>query len=126
MYCARFALILTLTLGCSQARDWQVGKIADLQTHQQPKTGKLLNSVTVRESEVRIIGTDYEYVAYDATRAQKGLLTRRLANRGHGCRFIVNDQVKYAQEKNILYVLDTDGKECKLDILRQERLVTKQ
>jgi len=108
-------------LGASKGRNWQTGKIADLQADQQPKTGKLLNSVTVKESVVRIIGTDYEYLAYDGTSAQTGLLTRSLANRKHGCRFIVNDEVKYAQEKSKMYVRDADGKECKLDILRQER-----
>jgi hypothetical protein len=38
---------------------------------------------------------------------------------------MVNDKIKYAQEKRKLYVMDADGKECKLDILRQERLAVK-
>jgi len=121
----RIALALLILsaagFGASKGRNWETGKVADLQADQQPKTGKLLNSVTVRESVVRIIGTDYEYLAYDSTSAQTGLLTRSLANRKHGCRFIVNDDVQYAQEKSKLYVRDADGKECKLDILRQER-----
>jgi hypothetical protein len=51
-------------------------------------------------------------------------LTRALANRKHGCRYIVGNAIQYAQEKNILYVRDTDGKEGELDIVRQERLQT--
>ena len=50
------------------------------------------------------------------------MLTNAIANRKHGCRFIIGDQAKYAQEKNYLYVLDADGKECTLDITRQERV----
>jgi hypothetical protein len=96
--------VLALTLAAAVAKDhaWQIGKIADLQADQQPTTGKLLNQVTVRESEVRIVGKDYEYLAYDGTSAETGLLTRSLANRKHGCRFIVNDDIKYAQEKTKL------------------------
>jgi hypothetical protein len=108
--------------GATKDRKWETGKVADLQADQQPTTGPLLNSVTVKESAVRIVGADYEYIAYDSTSAQTGLLTRTLANRKHGCRFIVNDEVRYAHEKSKLYVRDADGKECKLDILRQERL----
>jgi hypothetical protein len=44
-----------------------------------------------------------------------------IANRRHGCRFIVGDNVKYSQEKGDLWVLDADGKEFKVPILRQER-----
>jgi hypothetical protein len=117
-----FTLFALACIVFAKDRDWQTGKIADLQANQQPATGKPLNRVIVREAEVRIIGKDYEYLAYDGTSAQTGLLTRTLANRKHGCRFIVNDDVRYAQEKSKIYVLDADGKECKLDILRQERL----
>ena len=114
--------LLSLTAAAGKDRDWQTGKVADLQADQQPTTGKPLNQVTVREAQVRIVGKEFEYLAYDSTSAQTGLLTRTIANRKHGCRFIVNDEVKYVQEKSKLYVRDADGKECKLDILRQERL----
>jgi hypothetical protein len=117
--------VLALTLAAAVAKDhaWQIGKIADLQADQQPTTGKVLNRVTVKESEVRITGKEYEYLVYDSTSPETGLASRAVANRKHGCRFIVNDDVKYVQTKNKLYVIDADGKECKLDILRQERLV---
>ena len=119
-----FLAIALLSIGwAAKDRNWQIGKIADLQADQQPSPGKgVLNRSVNRESEVRIVGEIYEYIAYDSTTADAGLLGRTLANRKHGCRFIVNDEVKYSQEKKTLYVLDADGKECKLDILRQERL----
>lgn len=68
------------------------------------------------------MGADYVYTVQDSTRRGGGLLTTALANRKHGCRFIVGDEIKYAQEKRKLCVLDADGKECGLDIVRQERL----
>jgi hypothetical protein len=116
------ALIVCLN-AASKDRQWQIGRIVDLQADQQPTTGKVLNRVTVKESEVRITGKEYEYLVYDSTSPETGLASRAVANRKHGCRFIVNDDVKYVQTKNKLYVIDADGKECKLDILRQERLV---
>jgi len=121
-------LLLTLccvSISIAKDHEWQIGKVADLQADRQPTTGKPLNHVTVKEAQVRIVGKDYEYLAYDGTSAQSGLLTRGIANRKHGCRFIVNDDVKYAQEKSALYVIDADGKECKLDVLRQERIPAK-
>ncbi len=50
------------------------------------------------------------------------ITSHAIAKRKHGCRFIVGDEVKFWQEKAVLHVVDADGKECKLDILRQERL----
>jgi hypothetical protein len=41
-------------------------------------------------------------------------------NRHHGCRFIVGEDIKYAQEKGYLWVLDPDGRECKIPIMRQQ------
>jgi hypothetical protein len=45
-----------------------------------------------------------------------------LANRKHGCRFVIGEDIKYAQEKGYLWVLDPDGKECKIPIIRQQVL----
>jgi hypothetical protein len=121
----RFLLLTLLVLAAVAAgkdRDWQNGRIADADADRQPATGPVLNRAEVQETKVRIVGKDYDYIAYDATSAQAGLLSRAIANRKHGCRFIVNDEVKFAQEKDKLYVRDADGKECRLDILRQERI----
>ncbi len=51
-----------------------------------------------------------------------GMISRAIANRKHGCRMVVGDPIQYAQEKDKLFILDPDGKECKLDIIRQERV----
>lgn len=44
----------------------------------------------------------------------------RTANTAAG--FIVGDDIKYWQEKAVLHIVDVDGKQCKVDVLRQERL----
>ncbi len=80
----------------------------------------------VQDTELMIAGKDYAYVIHDPVAKPvglptRGIVTRAIENRGHGCRFVVGDEVKYYQEKAKLHVLDADGKECKLDILRQER-----
>ncbi len=79
-----------------------------------------------QDNQVVIEGQDYVYVLDDLTLKPvglptRGLVTRAIANHKHGCRFVVGDEVKYEQEKGKLTLLDADGKECKLDILRQER-----
>jgi predicted nucleic acid-binding Zn finger protein len=116
------ALISVACFAASEGRQWQIGKVLDAQGSRSPRTGPPLNSVTIKSTQLRIVGKDYDYLIDDTTSAQSGLLTRSIANRKHGCRFVVGDEVKYAQEKDKMYVVDTDGKECKLDILRQERV----
>jgi hypothetical protein len=116
--CLTFSL---LTFAATKDRDWKIGKVADatiisreyeLRASRAPEIGNLI-----------VVGVDYLYTVQDSRRHDLPL-TSVMANREHGCRFIVGDEVKYAQEnrdKRHLYVLDADGKECKLDIVRQER-----
>ena len=84
----------------------------------------------VRTSLVLIVGERYVYYVEDSTtrggptEGSYGAgyqLGRMMRNRKHGCRFVVGEDVKYAQEKGTLYVVDADGKECSLGILRQEK-----
>lgn len=79
----------------------------------------------VTDNDIIIVGQDYVYNVEDsaATGGKAAIgIGHAIANRRHGCRFVVGEDVKYFQEKNKLYVLDTDGKECKTEILRQERI----
>ena len=78
--------------------------------------------MTVRDTELLIVGTDYAYVIEDPYATSGPLLRRAITNRKHGCRFIIGEDIKYVQEKGKLVVLDPDGKECKLDIVKQERV----
>ena len=80
-----------------------------------------IQHVTVQSNELLILGIDYLYVIRDERRKGGPILATALHNRHHGCRFIVGEDVKYAQEKGDLYVIDADGKECKTPILRQQK-----
>jgi len=79
----------------------------------------------IRDNQLVILGNEFAYVVED-TRVSGGTVlgaaVQAIKNRKHGCRFIVGDDVKFWQDKAILHVIDADGKECKVDILRQERL----
>ncbi len=146
-----FGMVISVLLFAAQKeRDWKTGKVADSAASSREYTtgasttatttgtvspdygsGSTVNATTTATTRVRhvevdtnsllIVGADYIYTVQDSTRHGGGLLTAALANRKHGCRFIVGDEIKYSQEKSRLYVLDADGKECKLEIARQER-----
>jgi hypothetical protein len=83
----------------------------------------------VTDNDIIIVGQDYMYNVEDSA-ASGGkpaiALGHAIANRHHGCRFVVGEDVKFSQEKNKLYVIDADGKECKTEILRQERIQNSQ
>jgi len=79
-----------------------------------------VNRITIRTDELAIVGEDYFYIIEDTTRKSSDILWSAIANRHHGCHFIVGAEVKYAQDKATLHVIDADGKECKAVILRQE------
>jgi hypothetical protein len=78
-----------------------------------------------RTTKVIIDGEQFLYTVFDSVQAEPfpsiALAVTKLANRGHGCRFIMGDDIKYSQDKARLYVIDADGKECKTRIVKQER-----
>jgi len=83
---------------------------------------------TILATQLLIVGAEFAYTINDTRVRNSGggilpdLIGNSVANRHHGCRFIVGDNVKYYQEKAELHVIDADGKECKTEILRQERV----
>jgi hypothetical protein len=137
-------------LAAKKERDWKIGRVADSAVSSREYTrgatttatttgtvspdygaGSTVNANTTATTTVRhvevdtnsliVVGADYIYTVQDSTQRGGGLLTTALANRKHGCRFVVGDEIKYAQDRRKLYVLDADGRECGLDIVRQER-----
>jgi hypothetical protein len=63
----------------------------------------------------------YLYIIEDSRSFVPGRpLMNAINNRHHGCRFIVGEDIKYAQEKGYLWILDPDGRECKVPVLRQQ------
>ena len=80
----------------------------------------------IRDDQLLLLSDEFAYVVED-TRVSGGhglvaVTAHAVANRKHGCHFIVGDPVKFWQDKAVLHVIDADGKECKVDVLRQERL----
>jgi hypothetical protein len=130
------AIFLVLAQAATKDREWKTGKVLDSATSKSILTTGAVTSgqaigtatsttslqqVTIRDTELMIVGDQYLYIIEDYHRKGGPILVNALANRHHGCRFVVGEDIKYSQEKGDLHVLDADGKECKLPILRQER-----
>jgi hypothetical protein len=86
-----------------------------------------VDQTAIQDTQLWIVGKEYGYLVNDSVQKAVGLpthgiITRSIANRKHGCRFVVGDEIKYSQEKGKLFAIDADGREYKLDIVRQERL----
>jgi hypothetical protein len=122
---AIFAAV-TLSAVCLAAqphRNWQAGRVISFKTtaetdeHSGSGQGGLLTTIiakrstTVTATQAVINGGDYSYVVLD--------------HRKHPCRFIEGDDVQYERQKSKLDLLDADGKECRLDIVHQARLMEK-
>jgi hypothetical protein len=93
--------------------------------------GAQAHHTVFQDNRVIIRGGDYLYTVDDLSlkavgMPTHGLITRAIANRKHGCRMVVGDPIQYEQTKDKLFVQDADGKVCKLDIVRQERIAKAQ
>jgi hypothetical protein len=130
------AALLGLTLGmhcwagAKPKPTWNTGMVLD-STSSRTYMPTGATTQVIQETQLRIAGLEYEYVVNDPLIKIVGnpldgsvdeSLARSAANRWHGCRFIVGGNALYWQEGAKLHVLDEDGKECKLDIVRQERI----
>lgn len=129
------ALLASGLVAAKKEHDWQTGKVLDSAASKQyVPTGAVVQPnyggpyaptqiqqghATVKENHVVIEGSDYTYTINDQTVRQPGTIT---FDHAHGCRYIVGEEIKYAAEKRLMYVRDVDGKECKVEILRQEKL----
>ncbi len=81
-----------------------------------------INQVAIKDTQLLIVTEEFLYVVQESTIKGAGLVGV-LANRKHGCRVIVNDPIRYSQERSTLYLMDPDNKVCKMEIVRQERPV---
>jgi hypothetical protein len=87
----------------------------------QSTSSTAIREIAVQSNELLIVADKYLYVVQDSKTYIRGALLRNaIVNRKHGCRFVVGEDINYAQEKGDLWVLDPDGKECKVPILRQQ------
>src|SRR5215471_13563550 len=90
-------------------------------------------TVTIRDTQLLLVSDEFAYVVNDTRTSNKlplhqgaigdaGAIAHAIGGRHHGCRFIVGDDVKFYQVKDALHVIDADGKECKTEVFKQERL----
>ena len=90
------------------------------------------STITIDETMMYLESDEFGYFASDTKKSggiplHHGLIGDIAAGRDkahHACRLIVNDTVRFYQEKKILHVIDADGEECKLEIFVQARLTT--
>jgi hypothetical protein len=111
----------TTTNASTSGSGWNATTTATSQTR--------IQQMEIRDTQLLIVSDEFAYVVEDTRKKGggggpivPGAIAGALANRHHGCRFIVGDDVKFYQDKASLHVIDTDGKECKVEVLRQERL----
>ena len=102
----------------------------DLSTSASSTAQTIPLSDTVTDTQYLIIGEQYILTVEDIVKKREGggllgAARNAVVNSRHGCRLIVNDSVRYAQEKSTVYVIDADGKECKMNLIRQERIQAK-
>jgi hypothetical protein len=120
--------LATLALAGRKPAPLMTGKVLDSQAIKTRAgiTPTVEALPTIRDTQLLILGIDFAYVIEDTrvsgATSLAGIAERAVSNRHHGCRFIVGDNIQYWQEKGFLHVYDVDGKECKVEILRQERL----
>ncbi|HXE13970.1 MAG TPA: hypothetical protein VN633_17710 [Bryobacteraceae bacterium] len=102
---------------------------ASATAHTNSNAETQIHHMAIESTQLVIVGDEYTYLVNDDVEKAvgpplRGSLGRAIANRKHGCRYIVGDSIQYAQEKSNLWVTDGDGKKCKLEIVRQERLAS--
>lgn len=129
------AILMAILLPCwllaaKADRDWKTGKIMAARTVNTgavagqaypssiggygPHMSPPVIARTLTAEEFEMFSGDYAYTVRDLG---SGLRKR-------SCRYIVGDPVKYSQDKSILLLIDADGRECRGEVMIQERLPT--
>jgi hypothetical protein len=118
--------------GKSHGHIWKTAKVV-LTTptkrylEEADRTGQT-TTVTVEDTLIFLENDEFSYIL--TTTQQSGRLPlhhgvigdiQALKNH-HACRFVVNDDVQFYQDKKTLHVIDADGKECKAEIFMQARV----
>jgi hypothetical protein len=90
-----------------------------------------INGVTLKETQMLILGTEYFYVVTYSNLKDEPIgrvligaaLGATSGKRHRGCPLAVNDPITYARDRDSMIVLDMDGKECRMELERQERIL---
>lgn len=135
-------LPIAVMFAAKKVPEWKTGKVLDSEKAKSTvvtgstsetsgdasssTTDTKVRTIDIRTTQVVIVGEEFAYIVNDTRNGGSGniytAIGHAVANRKHGCRYIIGDQVKYYQDKGTLHVIDADGKECKTEIMRQERL----
>ena len=106
------SLAAILSLGATdKKREWQEGKLIDISTEPYTYGGMASGTGSVHQGEritYRIDGEKYIYVAAHTHRRNDKALP-----------LTVNDKIKFAVEKDKVYILDEDGKEHELKFVKK-------
>jgi hypothetical protein len=93
----------------------------------QSKTTTTVDRVPIAANQIVIAGEGFTYIVEDSqVNPAVGIIGAiasdhpRTAPARPAFRFVVGAEVKYSQQKSRLLVIDADGKQCKLPIVRQE------
>lgn len=121
-----FLATISVSLPAETARDWQPGKVTDASRaeYQSGASGRVNShgssagyseSAEYQKTQTVVIeGSEYFYtIQEDTGRAHLSLLPPKLTN------LTVNAPVRYAVEKQKLYVIADDGKEHKFEIVKR-------
>ena len=116
---------------------WKTAKVLDASAAKSyveagDRTGATA-TLTIRDTQLLLVSDEFAYVVNDTRTSNKlplhqgaigdaGAIAHAIGGRHHGCRFIVGDDVKFYQAKDAINVIDADGKECKTEVFKQERL----
>ena len=60
----------------------------------QETTTTVIHHMTIRDTELVVVGQDYAYVIEDPYVVSGPLLRRAISNHKHGCRFIIGEEIK--------------------------------
>lgn len=82
--------------------------------------------------ETVILGADYLYTVQNSGEPSRGQAAmgalfgaRAMSGPRRSCRFVIGDDVRFAQQGGILKVIDADGRPCEAQIVRQERIAAR-
>ena len=111
-----FLAFSLLVFGMTKERAWKSGKIIDYnngglalsnKSSAPTKSGPYRN-----EGDAHLItlqGGDYTYIAYEKHAWNSW------------CLLVVGDEVKYAQDRKTLYLVDATGAKCRFDVVKTEK-----
>jgi hypothetical protein len=141
----KFFVLLVSASCCiaGKGHDWQTGTVLDSEsgrTYLQTRAtttataygstataNTRIDHTAIQNTQLWIVGKSIPTSLTTAFKRLSGFRRTvsspdQLRTGSEDARFVVGDEIKYSQEKSKLFAIDADGRECKLDIVRQERL----